>query len=122
MASTTIPDTLIDLLTTDIVASIATVRPDGAPAIVDAGARIGRPSIAEENLRSRENSKGKDRRKPLAARLLYATFCTRPEWMQSVQTRIRRTCPSMRALTRCKLGRQRLFVLLLAWLTLFPTE
>ena len=35
MASTTIPDTLIDLLTTDIVASIATVRPDGAPAIAN---------------------------------------------------------------------------------------
>ena len=35
MAGSTIPDTMIDLLTTDVVASIATVRPDGAPAIAN---------------------------------------------------------------------------------------
>lgn len=42
--------------------------------------------------------------------------------MHLVQTRIRFTLPSTFALTRWRLGIQRRFVLLLAWLTLLPTD
>ena len=42
--------------------------------------------------------------------------------MQSVQTKIRCTAPLTRALTVCRFGRQLLLLLLLAWLTVFPTE
>ena len=35
MTGSTIPDTLVDLLTTNVLARIATVRPDGAPAIAN---------------------------------------------------------------------------------------
>jgi hypothetical protein len=41
--------------------------------------------------------------------------------MQRVQARMRRTEPPIFARTDCKLGFQRRRVLLLAWLTLFPT-
>jgi hypothetical protein len=40
--------------------------------------------------------------------------------MQRVQTRSRRVVPSTTARTVCKFGYQRRFVLLLAWLTLWP--
>ena len=42
--------------------------------------------------------------------------------MQSVQTKARFTCPSNLPLTRLRLGRQVRLVLLLAWLTLLPTD
>ena len=42
--------------------------------------------------------------------------------MQSVQTKARLTCPSNLPRTRFRLGSQARFVLLLAWLTLLPTE
>jgi hypothetical protein len=42
--------------------------------------------------------------------------------MQSVQTSARFTCPSNFARTRCKFGRQERLLLLLAWLTLLPTD
>ena len=51
-----------------------------------------------------------------------ATFCTRPEWMQSVHTSARLTRPSNFARTRFRLGRHERLDLLLAWLTLWPTE
>ena len=51
-----------------------------------------------------------------------ATFCTRPEWMQSVHTSARLTCPSNFARTRLRLGRHERLDLLLAWLTLLPME
>ena len=42
--------------------------------------------------------------------------------MQSVQTKARFTCPSNLPLTRLRLGRHVRLVLLLAWLTLLPTD
>jgi hypothetical protein len=47
-----------------------------------------------------------------------ATFFTRPEWMQSVQTKTRFTWPSKLPRTRCKFGFHDRLDLLLAWLTL----
>src|SRR5271166_235884 len=51
-----------------------------------------------------------------------ADFFTLPLRMQRVQTRIRRTPPPIWARTTWRLGCHRRLVLLLAWLTLFPTE
>lgn len=45
---------------------------------------------------------------------------TLPDRMQRVQTRIRRVAPPTAARTLCRLGFQRRFVILWAWLTLFP--
>jgi hypothetical protein len=42
--------------------------------------------------------------------------------MQRVQTRMRLTPPAVAARTSCRLGFHRRLVLLLAWLTLLPTE
>src|SRR5207245_11779921 len=47
-------------------------------------------------------------------------FATRFDLMQLVHTRRRCTLPSTTARTRCRLGYQRRFVLLFAWLTLCP--
>jgi hypothetical protein len=51
-----------------------------------------------------------------------ALFCTRPLLRQRVQTRRRLTPPAVAARTSCKFGFHRRLVLLLAWLTLLPTE
>ena len=48
-------------------------------------------------------------------------FCTLPDRKQRVQTFIRLTAPFTTARTCCKFGYQRRLVLLLAWLTLWPT-
>lgn len=45
---------------------------------------------------------------------------TLPDRMHRVHTLTRRGAPSTIARTRCRLGYQRRFVLLLAWLTLCP--
>ncbi len=45
---------------------------------------------------------------------------TLPDRMHLVHTLMRRGAPSIIARTRCRLGYQRRFVLLLAWLTLCP--
>jgi hypothetical protein len=50
------------------------------------------------------------------------TLVTLPERRQRVQTRIRRTVPAMMARALCRFGCQTRLVLLLAWLTLWPTE
>jgi hypothetical protein len=51
-----------------------------------------------------------------------ALFWTRPLLRQRVQTRMRLMPPPAAARTSCKLGFQRRLVLLLAWLTLLPTD
>lgn len=50
----------------------------------------------------------------------YTAFCTLPDFKQLVQTLIFLTLPLITARTLCKLGNQRLRVLLFAWLILFP--
>src|SRR5690606_33102781 len=50
------------------------------------------------------------------------TLVTLPERRQRVQTRMRRTVPWKMARARCRFGCQTRLVLLLAWLTLWPTE
>lgn len=52
----------------------------------------------------------------------YATFCTRPEWMQSVHTSKRLTWSPNLPRTVFRFARQERLVLLLAWLTFIPTE
>ena len=47
-------------------------------------------------------------------------FLTRPDRRQRVQTRMRKADPFTSAFTRCRLGLKTRFVLLFAWLTLFP--
>ncbi len=49
-------------------------------------------------------------------------FTTLPDLMHRVQARIRLGLPSISALTGCRLGYQRRFVLLFAWLTLCPKD
>ena len=56
------------------------------------------------------------------AALRCAALITLPERMHRVQARMNRTVPPTLACTRCKLGRQRRLVRLLAWLTLLPTD
>jgi hypothetical protein len=51
-----------------------------------------------------------------------AALITLPERMQLVQARMKRTVPLTLACTRCKFGRHRRLVRLLAWLTLLPTD
>ncbi len=58
----------------------------------------------------------------LSGRRIQALFLTLPLRMHRVQTRILRTLPPISARTSCRLWFQRRLVLLLAWLTLFPTE
>jgi CheY-like chemotaxis protein len=50
----------------------------------------------------------------------YATFCTLPDLMQEVQTRIRRLAPLTKARTFCKFRFQRRLVTLWAWLIRWP--
>ena len=52
----------------------------------------------------------------------HALLRTRPLRIQRVQTRMRPTPPALAARISCRLGFQRRLVLLLAWLTLLPTE
>ena len=47
-------------------------------------------------------------------------FETRPDLMHCVQTRTRRTVPSVTVFTRCTLGFHTFRFRLLAWETLFP--
>jgi hypothetical protein len=47
-------------------------------------------------------------------------FLTNPDRRQRVQTRMRKADPLTSAFTRCRLGLKTRFVLLFAWLTLFP--
>ena len=49
-----------------------------------------------------------------------AALVTLFDLMHRVQARMRRVRPSTTARTRCRFGYQRRFVLLLAWLTLWP--
>jgi hypothetical protein len=51
-----------------------------------------------------------------------ALFRTRPLLIQRVQARMRLTPPGVAERTSCRLGFHRRLVLLLAWLTLLPTE
>jgi hypothetical protein len=51
-------------------------------------------------------------------RCFYGALTTAPDRMHRVHTVRRRTRPSTTARTFCKLGRNRLFVLFSAWLTL----
>jgi len=50
----------------------------------------------------------------------YAALVINPERRQREQTFIRIVLPSLTAFTLCKLGYQTFWVLLLAWLTLWP--
>lgn len=47
-------------------------------------------------------------------------FLTNPDRRQRVQTRMRKADPFTSAFIRCRLGLKTRFVLLFAWLTLFP--
>ena len=52
----------------------------------------------------------------------YAAFSTLPDRRQPVHTKMRLTVPFKLARTRWRFGCQRRLVLLLAWLTLCPTD
>ena len=52
----------------------------------------------------------------------HAGLSTRPERKQRVHIFMYRTAPSCMVRTRCRLGYHLLFVLLLAWLTLWPVR